>query len=186
MAGPPRRGHPAACLARANRIGPAAPAGGRNAARPCRPLVLLRSAGRPAAKVQPDARHGIIRPRSPKGAAGPKPTDRPIRHAAGRPKGGMGAGVAARRLARRIRQPWTGSRDGNRARAAAPAGMPKGARRAESKAARRRGVTPNEPAGLRSGQRQRRAGNQIPCPVDFIAFNGTRHGYFCLMCLLKL
>ena len=70
MAGPPRRGHPAACLARANRIGPAAPAGGRSAARPCRPLVLLRSAGRPAAKAQPDARHGIIRPRSPKGARG--------------------------------------------------------------------------------------------------------------------
>ena len=158
----------------------------RSVARPCRPLVPLGPAGRPAARAQPDARHGTVRPRSPKGAAGPKPEDRPVRHAAGRPKGGMGAGAAARRPARRIRQPWTGSRDGSSARAAAPAGMPKGARRAGSKAARRRGVTPNGPAGLRSGQRQRRAGNPIFGPVAFIAFNGTPHGYFCLMCLLKL
>ncbi len=44
-------------------------------------------AGRPASRAQPDARYGIVRPRSPKGAAGPKPTDRPVRHTAGRPKG---------------------------------------------------------------------------------------------------
>ena len=36
--------------------------------------------GSRAARARPDARHGIVVPRSPKGAAGPKPTDR---HAAG-------------------------------------------------------------------------------------------------------
>ena len=90
----------------------------------CRQLSkagLSGPAGRPAARAQPDARHGIVWPRSPKGAAGPKPTDRPVRHAAGRPKGAWAP-------VRRIRRPWTGSQDGNRARAAAPAGMPKGAR----------------------------------------------------------
>ena len=189
-------------------------AGRRTQRRPPLPAVWFSwapQAGLPpgsrAARAQLDARHGIVRPRSPKGAAGQSrrtgmrrepvavmseatPSRKANRQAhsacGGAAKGGMGAGAAARRLARRIRQPWTGSRDGNRARAAAPAGMPKGARRAGSKAARRRGVTPNGPAGLRSGQRQRRAGNQIFGPVAFIAFNGTRHGYFCLMCLLKL
>ena len=39
--------------------------------------------GSRAARAQPDARHGIVRPRSPKGAAGPKPTDKPMRHATG-------------------------------------------------------------------------------------------------------
>ena len=43
-------------------------------------------AGQPAARAQPDARHGIVGPRSPKGAAGPKPADKPMRHAMGRPK----------------------------------------------------------------------------------------------------
>ena len=67
------------------RIGPAAPADAAPPV-PAGRLVLLGPAGRPAARAQPDARHGIVRPRSPKGAAGPKPTDRPVRHAAGRPK----------------------------------------------------------------------------------------------------
>ena len=52
MAGPPRRGHPAACLALAGRIVPAAPAGGRNAARHYRPSGFLgprRPACRPGA-----------------------------------------------------------------------------------------------------------------------------------------
>ena len=159
----------------------------RSVARPCRPLVPLGPAGRPAARSRAAGR--VPRDRQaaqPKGGRGAKAGGQARAACGGAAKGGMGAGAAARRLVRRIRQPWTGSRDGNRARAAAPAGMPKGARRAGSKAARRRGVTPNGPAGLRSGQRQRRAGNPIFGPVAFIAFNGTRHGYFCLMCLLKL
>ena len=66
------------------------------------------------------------------------------------------------------------------------AGTAHARRRPGSRAAKRRRGTPNGPAGLRSGQRQRRAGNQILCPVDFIAFNETLHGRFCLVYLLKL
>ena len=207
MAGPPRCGHPAACLARANRIVPAAPAGGRNAARPCRPSGFLgprRPACRPGAAppgrdwTRAAGSSGRAAQRGPRGqnrrtgmrrepvavmseATQSRKANRQAYSACGgAAKGGMGASAAARRLARRIRQPWTGSWDGNRARAAAPAGMPKGARRAGSKAARRRGVTPNGPAGLRSGQRQRRAGNPIFGPIAFIALNACMRSTFAL------
>ena len=180
MAGPPRCGHPAACLARANRIGPTAPAGGRNAARPCRPSGFLgprRPACRQGAAGRAPRDHQAAQPNGGRRAK----TDGQTHSACGgASKGGMGASAAARRLVRRIRQPWTGSWDGNRARAAAPAGMPKGARRAGSKAARRRGGTPNGPAGLRSGQRQRRAGNPIFGPVAFIALNACMRSTFAL------
>ena len=160
--------------------------------RPCR-------AGRRTQRCPPLPTAGsfeIRRPACRQGAAGRAPRDHPAAqpkggrgaktdgqtHSAcgGAAKGGMGASAAARRLVRRIRQPWTGSWDGNRARAAAPAGMPKGARRAGSKAARRRGVTPNGPAGLRSGQRQRRAGNPIFGPIAFIALNACMRSTFAL------
>ena len=114
MAGPPRRGHPAACLERANRIGPAAPAGGRNAVRPCQPSGFLgprRLACRPGAapsgrsRTRATGSSGRASQRGPQGqsrrtgmrrepvavmseAIRPaKPTGKSMRHAAGRPKG---------------------------------------------------------------------------------------------------
>ena len=109
MAGPPRHGHPAACLARANRIVPAAPAGGRSAARPCRPSGFLgprRPACRQGAAGRAPRDHRTAQPKGGRGAKTDgqacggsrwrscprpprpaKPTGKPIRHAAGRPKG---------------------------------------------------------------------------------------------------
>ena len=169
MVGPPRRGHPAACLARANRIGPAAPAGGRNAARLCRPSGFL-GPRRPACRQGAAGRAPRDRRTAqPKGGRGVKTDGQTHSACGGAAKGGMGAGAAHPMTVGRI-----------------PGREPRARRRPGSRAAKRRRGTPNGPAGLRSGQRQRRAGNQIPCPVDFIAFNGTRHGYFCLMYLLKL
>ena len=129
-------------------------------------LVFSGPAGRPAAREprRPGAAGRAPRDRQaaqPKGGRGAKTDGQAHAACGGAAKWGMGASAAARRLVRRIRQPWAGSWDGNRARAAAPAGMPKGARRAGSKVAKRCGGTPNGPAGLRFGQRQRRAGNQI-------------------------
>ena len=104
----------------------------------------------------------------PKGGRGAKTGGQARAACGGAAKGGMGAGAA---------HPMTVDRipERNRAR-----------QRPGSKAAKRYGGMPNGPAGLRSGQRQRRAGNQILCPVDFIAFSRTLHGCFCLMHLLKL
>ena len=67
-----------------------------------------------------------------------------------------------------------------------PASMPRNARRAGSKAARRRRGTPNGPAGLRSGQRQRQTGSPIFYPVDFIAFNRILHYCFFYAYRIKL
>ena len=67
-----------------------------------------------------------------------------------------------------------------------PEREPRTRRRPGSKAAKRYGGTPNGPAGLRSGQRQRRAGNQIFCPVDFIAFNRIPHYCFFHVYLINL
>ena len=47
-----------------------------------------------AARAQPDELHGIVRPRSPKGAAGPKPTDRPVRRGGQRGHGRQCGGQA--------------------------------------------------------------------------------------------
>ena len=127
---------------------------------------------------------GIRRPACRQGAAGRAPRDR----RAAQPKGGRGAktggqtraacgGAAKGGMGASAAHPMTVDRipERNRAR-----------QRPGSKAAKRYGGMPNGPTGLGFGQRQRRAGNQILCPVDFIAFNETLHGHFCTMCLLKL
>ena len=158
MVGPPRRGHPAACLARA---GPDRPcrAGRRTQHRPPLPAVWFFGPRRPACRPGVAGRAPRDRQAAqPKGdrraknrrtgmrrepvavmseAIRPaKPTGKSMRHAAGRPKGAWAPVQRPGALRGAFDDRGPGSRDGNRARAAAPAGMPKGARRAGSKAAK--------------------------------------------------
>ena len=109
-----------------------------------------------------------------------KPTDKPIRHAAGWPKG---AWAPVRRLGALRGTPDDRGQDSKTGTAHARRRLPACQRALGVKGSK---ATPNGPAGLRSGRRQRLAGNQTFCPADFIAFNETAHGRFCLVYLLKL
>ena len=110
---------------------------------------------------------GTRRPACRQGAAGRAPRDR----RAAQPKGGRGAKTGGQTHAA-----CDGAAKGGMGASAAhpmtvdriPEREPRTRRRPGSKAAKRYGGMPNGPAGLRSGQRQRRAGNQILCQVDFI------------------
>ena len=127
---------------------------------------------------------GTRRPACRQGAAGRAPRDRQ----AAQPKGDRGAktdgqaraacgGAAKGSMGASAAHPMTVDRIPEREPRAAAPGV-KGGKAAQG--------TPNGPAGLRSGQRQRRAGNQIFCPVDFIAFNRIPHYCFFHVYLINL
>ena len=102
-------------------------------------------------------------PRPPRPA---KPTDKPIRHATGRPKGAwapvLRPGALCGAFDDRGQDPKAGT-------AHARQRLPACQRAPDGRGQRRQSDAggPNGPAGLRFGQRQRRAGNPVFCPVDF-------------------